>query len=58
MIQNTTFPMIQLSLYIKEYKGKVLQIFFIFQQLKYQISPIDQNGVNSFCDETLEMFFP
>ena len=36
--------MIPLSLYIKEYKGKVLQILFIFQQLKSQISQIDQNG--------------
>ena len=33
----------------------VLIIFFIFQQLKSQISHIDQNGVNPFCDETLHM---
>ena len=30
-----------------------LIIFFIFQQLKSQISQLDQNGVNPFCDETL-----
>ena len=33
-----------------------LIIFFIFQQLKSQISQIDQNGVKPFCDETLQMF--
>ena len=33
-----------------------LIIFFIFQQLKSQISQIDQNGVNPFCDETLHMY--
>ena len=32
-----------------------LIIFFIFQQLKFQISQIDQNGVKPFCDETLHM---
>ena len=32
-----------------------LIIFFIFQQLKSQISQIDQNGYNAFCDETLHM---
>ena len=32
-----------------------LIIFFIFQQLKSQISQIDQNGVNPFCDETLQI---
>ena len=32
-----------------------LIIFFIFQQLESQISKIDQNGVNSFCDETLHI---
>ena len=32
-----------------------LIIFFIFQQLKSQISQIDQNGVNPFCDETLHL---
>ena len=32
----------------------VLIIFFIFQQLKSQISQIDQNGYNAFCDETLQ----
>ena len=31
-------------------------IFFIFQQLKSQISQIDQNGYNPFCDETLQIF--
>ena len=30
-----------------------LIIFFIFQQLKSQISQIDQNGYNAFCDEIL-----
>ena len=30
-----------------------LIIFFIFQQLKSQISQIDQNGYNAFCDETI-----
>ena len=30
-------------------------IFCIFQQLKSQISQIDQNGYNPFCDETLQM---
>ena len=29
--------------------------FFIFQQLKSQISKIYQNGYNSFCDDTLQM---
>ena len=33
-----------------------LIIFVIFQQLKSQISQIDQNGVKPFCDETLHMF--
>ena len=33
-----------------------LIIFFIFQQLKSQISQIDQNGYSAFCDETLHMF--
>ena len=33
-----------------------LIIFFIFMQLKSQISQIDQNGVNPFCDETLHIF--
>ena len=32
-----------------------LIIFFIFQQLKSQISQIDQNGVKPFCDETLQV---
>ena len=31
---------------------KFIAIFFIFQQLKFQISQIDQNGYNPFCDET------
>ena len=29
--------------------------FCIFQQLKSQISQIDQNGYNAFCDETLHI---
>ena len=33
-----------------------LIIFIIFQQLKSQISQIDQSGVNPFCDETLQIF--
>ena len=33
-----------------------LIIFFIFQQLKSQISQIDQNGYNAFCDETLHTY--
>ena len=33
-----------------------LIIFFIFQQLKSQISCIDQNGVNPFCDKTLHIY--
>ena len=31
---------------------KFLIMFYIFQQLKSQI---DQNGVNPFCDETLQL---
>ena len=34
---------------------QILIIFFIFQELKSQISQIDQNGVNPFCDETLHL---
>ena len=34
-----------------------LIIFFIFQQLKSQISQIDQNGYNAFCDETLQVLY-
>ena len=33
----------------------VLIILFIFQQFKSQISQIDQNGYNAFCDETLHI---
>ena len=33
-----------------------LIIFFMFQPLKSQISQIDQNGYNSFCDETLHLY--
>ena len=33
-----------------------LIIFCIFQQFKSQISQIDQNGYNAFCDETLHLF--
>ena len=32
-----------------------LIIFFIFLQLKSQISQIYQNGVNPFCDKTLHI---
>ena len=32
-----------------------LIIFFIFQQFKSQISQIDQNGINPFCDKTLQV---
>ena len=32
-----------------------LIILFIFQQLKSQISSIDQYGVNPFCNETLHI---
>ena len=32
-----------------------LIIFYIFQQLKSQISQSDQNGFNPFCDETLQI---
>ena len=31
-----------------------LIIFFIFQQLKSQISKIDQTGYKPFCDESLQ----
>ena len=56
--QNNAFLMIPSSLYIKVYiwscDQKVSQIFllffYIFQQLESQISKIDQNGYNSFCD--------
>ena len=30
--------------------------FFIFQQLKSQISQIDQNGFSPFCDKTLHVY--
>ena len=33
-----------------------LIILFIFQLLKSQISQIDQNGYNAFCDETLQIY--
>ena len=56
--------MIPSSSYIKVYISEVmiksitnvLIIFFIFQQLKSQISQIDQNGYNPFCDKTLHIF--
>ena len=35
-----------------------LIIFFIFQQLKSQISQIDQNGYNLFCDKTIHISCP
>ena len=47
-----------INIYISEVMTKSITnfiIFFIFQQLKHQISQIDQNGFNSFCDETLQM---
>ena len=54
---NNAFLMILSSLCIKVYISEVmlksitnfLIIFFIFQQLKSQISQIDQNGYNPFC---------
>ena len=65
MIQNNTFLMIPFSLYIKiifevmiKSITNFLIIFFIYQQLKSQISQIDQNGVNPFCHETLHFVFP
>ena len=33
-----------------------LIIFFIFQQLKSQISQIEKNGYNAFCNETLHIY--
>ena len=53
--------MIPRSLYIKVSEVMIksitnfLIIFFIFQQLKSQISKIDQDGYNPFCDETLHI---
>ena len=55
--------MIHCSLYIKEFFWSYDQkyytffciTFFVFQQLKSQISQIDQNGYNAFCDETLHI---
>ena len=50
--------MIPFSLYVKVYFEVMIKsitnfliIFFIFQQLKSQISHIDQNGYNPFCNE-------
>ena len=34
-----------------------LKIVFIFQQLQLQISRIDRNGYNPFCDETLQIIY-
>ena len=59
-IQNNACLMIPSSLYIKVYK-KLSEVMiksitnFLFQQLKSQISKIDQNGYNPFCDETLHV---
>ena len=39
---------------IKNIKNFLI-IFFIFQQLKSQISQTDQNGFNPFCNETLHL---
>ena len=55
--------MIPSSLYIKVYIGSYDQKYhkfsyyflYISQQLKSQISKIDQNGYNPFCDETLQL---
>ena len=50
--------MIPYSLYIKEYFWSYGQKYYksiIFQQLKSQISQIDQNGFNPFCDKTLHI---
>ena len=53
--------MIPSSLYIKVLFEVMIKsitnflIFFIFQQLRSQISKIDQNGYNPFCDETLQI---
>ena len=51
---------IHVKVYISEVMTKsikqILTIFFIFQQLKSQISKIDQHGFNSFCDETLHLY--
>ena len=55
--------MIPFSLYIKEYFEVMIKsitnfliILFTFQQLKSQISQIDQNGYNLFCDKILHVF--
>ena len=32
-----------------------LIIFFLFQQFQSQMSQIDENGYNSFCNETLQL---
>ena len=65
IIQNNTFLMIPFSLYIRNILEVMIKsitnfliIFFIFQQLKSQISQIDQNGVKPFCDETLHFILP
>ena len=49
--------MIPSSLYIKVLSEVMLKSItnFLFQQLKSQISKIDQNGYNPFCDKTLHV---
>ena len=34
----------------------IINSIILFEQLKFQIAQIDQNGVNQFCDETLHIF--
>ena len=59
-LSNDTFLIIYKGIFLKLW-SKVLQIFllfcFIFQQIKSQISQIDQNGYNPFCNETLQVVF-
>ena len=59
-LPNDAFLIIYKRIFLKLW-SEVLQIFFlnffIFQQLKSQISQFDQNGVNPFCDETLHAFY-
>ena len=43
------------SFYDQKYH-KFFFIFFIFQQLQSQLSQIDKNGYNPFCDETLHLY--
>ena len=65
IIQSNAFLVISDSSDLIIYKGifenmiksikHILSVFFIFQQLKFQISQIDPNGYNPFCDETLHL---